>query len=90
MPAVLQIQGENQSVVLLVPAQHICVNCGSGSLNMTMRGGNPVVASMDLAGMHVNFNTNLSAREREEMLARTRQQSQKPSEQIAIHVDPNN
>lgn len=57
---------------------------------MTMRGGNPVVASMDLAGMHVNFNTNLSAREREEMLARTRQQSQKPSEQIAIHVDPNN
>lgn len=86
----LQVQGEKQSVVLLVPAQHICVNCGSGSLNMTMRDGNPAVASMDLAGMHVNFNTNLSAREREEMMAKNRQQSQKPSEQIAIHTDPNN
>jgi hypothetical protein len=86
----LQVQGEKQSVTLVVPAQQICLNCGNGSLNMTMRDGNPVVASMDLAGMHVNFNTNLTAREREEMLAKNRQQSQKPSEQIAIHVDPNN
>jgi hypothetical protein len=86
----LEVRGDKQSVTLIVPNQHICVNCGSGSLNMTMSNGNPVVASIDLAGMHVNFNTNLSAREREEMLAKNRQQSQKPSEQIAVHVDPNN
>jgi hypothetical protein len=87
---VLHVQGEKQSVSLLIPAQRICLNCGNGSLNMTMRGGDPVVASMDLAGMHVNFDTHQSARQREEELAKNRQQSQKPSEQIAVHADPNN
>ena len=87
---ILQVLGNKQSITLLVPNQNICLNCGSGSLNMTMSEGNPVVASMDLAGMHVNFNTSMTPREREEMLAKNRRQSQKPSEQMAVHVDSNN
>lgn len=87
---ILHVLGDKQSITLLVPSEPTCLNCGNGSLNMTMSNGNPVVASMDLAGLHVNFNTNMSAREREMMLAKNRQHSQKPSEQIAIHTDPNN
>ena len=87
---ILLVQGAKQSFTALVYTPSICKTCGSGSLNLSTRGTNPVVTSMDLAGAHVNFNIRQSAREREEQLAKNRSQSQKPTEQMVVHSDPNN
>lgn len=86
----LMVQGSNRSVSMLIYSQPTCRACLNGSLNISTRGDNRVVTSMDLAGFHVDFHSQLSAREREEQMAKNRKLSNKPSEQVAIHTDDNN
>lgn len=86
----LMVQGSNQSVSMLIYNQPTCRTCLNGSLNIATRGDNRVVTSMDLAGFHVDFHSQLSAREREEQMARNRKMSNRPSEQVAIHTDDEN
>lgn len=86
----LMVQGSNQSVSMLIYNQPICRTCTNGSLNIATRGDSRVVTSMELAGFHVDFHSQLSAREREEQMARNRKMSNRPSEQVAVHTDDNN
>jgi len=84
----LVIRGEKQSVAMLVGSATPCENCGDGSIKMVSLGDLNVVTSIDIAGIHENFGIQKSARQREEEMAKN---NQKPSsEQIAVHVDPNN
>lgn len=86
----LVIRGGKQSVSMLVNSDALCMNCGSGSLNMVSLGDLNVVTSMDLAGIHQNFQVQKSARQREAEMAKNRKPSNKPAEQVAIHTDDNN
>jgi hypothetical protein len=83
----LVVRGEKESVSMLVGSPTLCGNCGDGSINMVSLGDLNVVTSIDIAGLHENFQIRKSAREREEEMAKN---NQKPSsQQIAIQVDPN-
>lgn len=86
----LMVNGSNQSVSMFIYNEPICRTCSTGSLNISTRGDNRIVTSLDLAGFHVDFHSQLSAREREEQMARNRKMSNKPSEQVAVHTDDNN
>jgi hypothetical protein len=84
----LLVRGEKESVSMLVGYGTPCANCGDGSIKMVSLGDLNVVTSIDIAGIHENFEIRKSARQREEEMAKN---NQKPSsEQIAVHVDPNN
>jgi hypothetical protein len=86
----LMVLGSKQSISMLVYGPSLCRTCMTGPLNLSTRGDNPVVTSMDLAGLHMNFDTRMSDREREEQLARIRKQTQRPAEQVAVHSDQQN
>ena len=84
----MMIQGEKQSMTVIVYGESDCRTCQSPSLNLEDRRGNSYVTSMELAGYHMNFKINETARAREEEMAKTRARSQ--SQQMAIHADDNN
>ena len=86
----LTVQGTHQSVGMLIQNQPIFKTCLNGSLNISTRGDNRVVTSMDLGGVHVDFHNQLSDRQREEQMAKNRKMSNRPSEQVAVHADDNN
>jgi hypothetical protein len=86
----LVVRGQKQTMSVLVHAPSLCRTCGEGSLNLVPQGDNLIVSSMDLAGVHVNFDVHKSAAELEREMAKLQKQSQKPAQQIAVHVDPNN
>jgi hypothetical protein len=84
----MMIQGEKQSMMVIVHGESECRTCQSSSLNLEGRRGNSYVTSMDLAGYHMNFKINETARAREEEMAKTRARSQ--SQQMAVHTDDSN
>jgi predicted carbohydrate-binding protein with CBM5 and CBM33 domain len=84
----MMIRGEKQSLTVFVYGESDCRTCQSSSLNLEARGENSYVTSMDLAGYHMNFKINETARAREEEMAKTRARSQ--SQQMAVHTDDSN
>jgi hypothetical protein len=85
----LVVRGEKESIAMLVNSGTLCGgNCGEGSINMVSLGDLNVVTSINIAGLHGNFEIRKSARQREEEMAKN---NHKPSsEQMAVHVDSNN
>lgn len=84
----MMIRGEKQSMTVIVYGESDCRTCQNHSLNLEGRRGNSYVTSMDLAGYHMNFKINETARAREEEMAKTRARSQ--SQQMAVHTDDSN
>ena len=82
---ILKVHGKNQALDMLVFAQSACESCKKGAIQLEMQAGARVVTSMELPGFHVDFNGNHTPAQREEM-----GKNATSSEQIAVHVDPNN
>ena len=81
----LSVRGAKQDLDVLIFAQSACETCRSSALKVMLQGENRVVTSLDLPGFHVKYKVHESAAERGEQLVKT----PAPSEQVAVHVDPN-
>jgi hypothetical protein len=81
----LLIRGAKQTLDLVIFAQSACETCRSGALSVAVQGDNRVVTSLELPGFHMIYKVRQSAAQRGEELAKT----PAPSEQVAVHVDPN-
>jgi hypothetical protein len=79
----LVINGEKQTITVLVFAQSACDSCKTEALKMTVLGNTRIVTSLDLPGYHLEFK-----------MPRTegaKEATSDPSawvEQVSVHVDP--
>lgn len=80
---VLLIRGEKQTLNWFIYPESACNACQRTALNLEVRGENRVVTSLDLMGLHVDFKSHESAKERETQLGKTPVRS----EQVAFRVD---
>jgi hypothetical protein len=81
----LSVRGEKKALDIMVFAQSACETCRNGALQVAVQGDNRVVTSLELPGFHLDFKGRQSAAKTEELLGK----APAPSEQIAVHVDPN-
>jgi hypothetical protein len=80
----LFVRGAKQTLYVPIFAKSDCKTCRSGSLSLAVQGDNRFVTSLDMAGFHVDFQARQSPAEDGEL-----SKVATPSEQVAIHVDPN-
>jgi hypothetical protein len=79
----LVINGEKQTLTVLVFAQSACDSCKTEALKMTVSGNTRIVTSMDLPGYHLEFKAPRTDG--------TKEATSDPSawvEQVSVHVDP--
>ncbi len=82
----LTIHGKSLSVQTLVFAQSACESCKSGALTISMDGDNRAVTALELPGYHVDFKSAQIKSVRSEQANK----ASAASEQVAVHIDPNN
>jgi len=81
----LTIRVADQKINFTLHGQRACENCQQPSLNVTVHGQRYVVSSIDVPGLHADFDVPPQSGAREEELAK----APRSSEQVAVQFDQN-